>query len=332
MFSWFRRKHKPEPAGFPRPAAPTQASVGGEAPASIAVPDDAQIQLRYLARLFRGTVDLEAGLRESESDWLRQRDEELRSRHSRLLEQVPRLPAVMPRLLAAINDPGKGSARELAGLLETDPVLAGNVLGVVNGPALRVRREPIESLEQAVVIMGLSGMREVIAAAAISPIVNFNRDRRLDGEAVKGLWSQSLDVAVALRSAAQKTGAPHAFELYLAGLTHASGLMALLRGFDSLTAAVPTGAFLSALETLSRRYSVAIVRHWGLPEHTQYVLSCRASGRCDNVHAAMLERAVSFMCACVLGQAGLIERSQVQALREQLPAYAEGWCQGAEPA
>ncbi|ACL73660.1 HDOD domain-containing protein [Thioalkalivibrio sulfidiphilus] len=329
MFSWFRRKHKPEPEGFTLTAARAQAPESGAAPAAAAVPEDAEIQLRYLARLFRAAVDADAALREDEAAWLRQRDEELRSRHASLLEQVPRLPSLMPRLLAAINDPGKGNARALAALLETDPVFAANVLGVVNGPALRVRREPIESLEQAVVILGLSGMREVIAAAAISPIVNFNRDRRLDGEAVKGLWSQSLDVAMAMRLAASRTGSAHGFALYLAGLTHASGLMALLRGVGSLTAAVPSGAFLSGLESLSRRYTVAIVRHWGLPEHTAHVLSCRTGARCSHPEAAMLEQAVSLMRACVLAQAGLLDQARLAALRQRLPDYAEGWCQGA---
>jgi HD-like signal output (HDOD) protein len=275
--------------------------------------------------LFRQAPAPAEDMQESERRWLRTQEDALRHGSEALLERVPRLPSLMPRVLAAINDPDRTSARELAGLIETDPVLAANVLAVVNGPALRIRREPVQSLEQAVVILGLPGMREVVAAAAISPIVSFGRDSRLNAEAVKGLWPASLEAALASRDAARAAGCPGVFESYLAALTHASGLATLLRSLDSLQCAAPSVPFFAALERLSRRYAVVIARHWALPEATLHALGSWSEGARADACASLLDQAVLFVRASALRQQGALAEEPFARLIEQYCPQARLW-------
>ncbi len=71
--------------------------------------------------------------------------------------------------MTALNNPDT-PIRTLTGLIESDPVISSMVLRLINSPAMRVRRENIESLDQAVMLLGFSGMREVVSAAMFSPI------------------------------------------------------------------------------------------------------------------------------------------------------------------
>ena len=130
-----------------------------------------------------------------------------------------------------------------------DPVLAGNVLKVVNSPLMRVRSRDIESLEQAVTMLGSRGMREVIAAATISPLANFGRDSRLNEEILGQVWPETLQTAVNGKLGAEVLDLPdHGFALYMAGLAHSSGLLVLLRGLDRLETREVSSGFVTELE------------------------------------------------------------------------------------
>jgi HD-like signal output (HDOD) protein len=82
---------------------------------------------------------------------------------------APRRPLLLPKLMQAIND-DETSRRDLARLIATDPALAGNLLRLANSPFYRVRPEPVESLDRAVALLGLSGLRSLIASALLQPV------------------------------------------------------------------------------------------------------------------------------------------------------------------
>lgn len=290
---------------------------GGRVPkaaeSSVAPPDERTLGTLYARHLFVESAG--GGVTRDEQAWLRERRDALRDDGEAVAALVPRMPAVMPRLMAAVRDPVRTDTRELAALIESDPVLAANVIRVVNSPALRMRREDVDSLEQAVVIMGFSGMREVIAAATICPIASFDHDARLDGAALKQVWPQTLDVALELRSAASRAGSGRGFELYLAGLVHSSGLLALLRCLRSLQQPVPSEAFIAELEPLARRYSTAIARGWGFSGVTDRFLDAWAQEEDAQGEADMLSRAVAFMRARALEDAGVLDAGCAGSIR-----------------
>jgi HD-like signal output (HDOD) protein len=82
---------------------------------------------------------------------------------------APRRPLLLPKLVQAMND-DQMSRRELSRIIAGDPALAGSLLRLANSPFYRLTREPIESLDRAVAVLGIEGMRSLIAAALLQPV------------------------------------------------------------------------------------------------------------------------------------------------------------------
>jgi HD-like signal output (HDOD) protein len=82
---------------------------------------------------------------------------------------APRRPLLLPKLVQAMNDDDV-SRRALAGIIASDPALAGSLLRLANSPFYRLSPEPIESLDRAVAVLGIEGMRSLIAAALMQPV------------------------------------------------------------------------------------------------------------------------------------------------------------------
>jgi HD-like signal output (HDOD) protein len=82
---------------------------------------------------------------------------------------APRRPLLLPKLMQAMND-NEVSRRELALIIATDPALAGSLLRLANSPFYRLQPEPVESLDRAIALLGLEGMRSLISAALLQPV------------------------------------------------------------------------------------------------------------------------------------------------------------------
>jgi HD-like signal output (HDOD) protein len=82
---------------------------------------------------------------------------------------APRRPMLLPKLMQAMHD-DEVSRRELASIIGTDPALAGALLRLANSPFYRIRPEPVESLDRAIALLGVEGMRSLVAAALMQPV------------------------------------------------------------------------------------------------------------------------------------------------------------------
>lgn len=82
---------------------------------------------------------------------------------------APRRPLQLPKLVQAMNDEDV-SRRELANIIASDPGLAASLFRLVNSPFYRVSNSPIESLDRAVALLGIEGMRSLVAAALMQPV------------------------------------------------------------------------------------------------------------------------------------------------------------------
>ena len=82
---------------------------------------------------------------------------------------APRRPMQLPKLMHAINDE-TASRGALAQIIAGDPALAGNLLRLANSPFYRHSPDPIESLDRAVAMLGIEGLRSMIAAALLQPV------------------------------------------------------------------------------------------------------------------------------------------------------------------
>ena len=84
-------------------------------------------------------------------------------------DYFPRRPMLLPRLLQAINDT-ESTRQHLVNLILEDPSLAGAVLKRANSAFYRTAPVPVERLDRAVVMLGASGLRGLMATAILQPI------------------------------------------------------------------------------------------------------------------------------------------------------------------
>src|SRR6476659_11011071 len=82
------------------------------------------------------------------------------------LDKLPPFSPVLTRLLATLADEDV-SFGELAGIVETDAVLAGNLLRVVNSP-LYGRISAINSVRHSVSILGSVKIRNLVLGLSVS--------------------------------------------------------------------------------------------------------------------------------------------------------------------
>jgi HD-like signal output (HDOD) protein len=135
------------------------------------------------------------------------------------LDKLPPFSPVLTRLLATLSDDNV-SFGELARIIETDAVLAGNLLRVVNSP-LYGRISTINSVRHAVAIMGSVKIRNLVLGLSVS--------RRWSGANVSKRWnapvfnSHSQAVAVLADLLALETPVPYAEGAFAAGLLHDVG-------------------------------------------------------------------------------------------------------------
>src|ERR1700704_1051352 len=135
------------------------------------------------------------------------------------LDKLPPFSPVLTRLLATLADEDV-SFGELAAIIETDAVLAGNLLRVVNS-ALYGRAASINSVRHAVSILGSIKIRNMVLGLSVT--------HRWAGAAVSPKWdsrqfnANSLAVAVLSDLVALEAPVPYPEGAFTAGLLHDVG-------------------------------------------------------------------------------------------------------------
>lgn len=176
---------------------------------------------------------------------------------------VPRRPTALPRLLGLMQDES-ASARDLAALVAQDPALLGEVMRLANS-AQYGRSRKLDSLEQAVMLLGDWGLRQLVTRALMTPVFSA-RQGRYAPRANPRLWDEAARCAHGCAWLA--AGEPGRFDAYLAGMVVDTGMIAALRLMDQVfppQAEASSQQFLAALLPMSARLSVGIARQWHLP-------------------------------------------------------------------
>lgn len=333
MWQWIRQlwASKPKTANVSKPVRRAHIMAAGkpEPTSDINIPDAEQASLLFFQRLMNAPehpLGYTDALRPEETRWLNARAEDLKRTPTQLTQLVPRLPSVLPKLMTALNNPDT-PIRTLTGLIESDPVISSMVLRLINSPAMRVRRENIDSLEQAVMLLGFSGMREVVSAAMFSPIGQLGRIEGANPLLVHDVWPISLRAANALRLGLKvrskhprpSLSSNEAFDLYLSVLIEHTGLIALLRQ-KPLTGPETSAAYLACLRALVPAYSARIAEAWQLSENTIRLIR---SAPAELEHLRVEAR--YFSIACTLNRRGDLDQAQLLHLCRHLPDYASGW-------
>lgn len=218
--------------------------------------------------------------------------------------QVPRLPSVLPRLMRLVRR-DDFSARELAGLLASEPALLGEVMRLANAPAYRGRAAPLASLEAAVALLGQAGMQAVLARAVMAPVFGAGQGRP-GAKAATALWELAGRCAEECARQCPPGGDP--FEARLAGMVSCTGWLVAVRLVDRHAPGEPlrVQTFHDQLAREATRLSARIARSWHLPDAVVQAVAAldRPAGEAPPGSLAALLRQADRAAKAAAAQAG----------------------------
>jgi HD-like signal output (HDOD) protein len=176
---------------------------------------------------------------------------------------VPRVPELVTQLLGVLSDENI-STTALSAEVGRDLVLVAEVIREANSAYYRPAK-PIETLEGAVTMLGLNGLRMLLARIAIRPLIRV-KVQGVARQVAPSVWRHSERCAFAASVMAPGLSVG-VFESYLAGLMQNVGLQVAFQVADrSCAGKVPgSGTFGLELFAASRQLSAVIARHWDFP-------------------------------------------------------------------
>lgn len=190
---------------------------------------------------------------------------------------TPRRPQLLPQLMRAANDPDI-ALQSVARIIGQDPTLSANLLRIANSPFYRVSLRPVESIERAVTLLGLDGLRPVIAAALVQPVMR-------TGEGVFGrlptvIWDHTLLCAAAAADHARRVEHDDAFAAQLVGLLQGLGAIIVIQVLRDEYAKHPGMApdarvAATLLDAWSGPTARRIADSWGLSPRIGHALDAR---------------------------------------------------------
>jgi HD-like signal output (HDOD) protein len=245
---------------------------------------------------------------------------------------APRRPLLLPKLMQAMND-NDVSRRELSSIIATDPALAGALLRLANSPFYRLHPDPVESLERAIALLGLEGMRSLISAALLQPVFRISGGMFLRFGEIS--WEHTLYAAKAAEAhaAVLENADPFAAQLLALIMGLASIVVFRVANDEFLTRKVrPNAAALGALvDRETPQVARRIAASWELSDRIDMALAEQSLG--SAAPATPLGRSLQigrFIGALTLLHAhGVMDEAQVtEALKcggNRAEAYSRIW-------
>ncbi|WP_273027628.1 HDOD domain-containing protein [Massilia timonae] len=195
---------------------------------------------------------------------------------------VPRVPELVSQLLTALSDENI-STSALSAQVGRDLVLVAEVIREANSAYYRPVT-PIETLEGAVTMLGLNGLRMLLARIAFRPLVRV-KVQGVARQVAPNVWKHSERCAFAASVMAPGLSAG-VFESYLAGLMQNLGLQVAFQVADRICEGRVPGSseFGVELFAASRQLSSVIANHWDFPP--EVVEAIEQAGEADGSHLA----------------------------------------------
>jgi HD-like signal output (HDOD) protein len=175
---------------------------------------------------------------------------------------LPSLPEVAVRIGEAVNDEDT-DARKIAGLIETDPVIALKIVKAANS-ARYGGVSQVATVTEAVARLGMQNTRILVVTFALRELFR-TPSRQLEARML-ALWEHSRHVGALAQVLADRVGAFNSHEALLAGLVHDIGCLAVVgyaRDFPDV--AQNTVALESSIRTLRSQLSGMILSTWQMP-------------------------------------------------------------------
>ena len=285
MYQWIKRmlqgaRQPATPAPAVTPAGPPPASDDAPAAAAPAVTGSAPapayeqkslIDTAFAASLFGAWRDDSADAAAAETRVLDAINSIARAQHSGA-DLMRRMPGVVPQLLQSLRS-DTFSGADIARKISSDVVMVAEVIRLANSSAL-ASGQAVTSVQNAVLVIGQEGLRQLVTSVAFRPIIDFNTGPHTRRIAPR-LWDHAERCAHACRKLAPEFGV-EPLDAFLAGLVLNAGLMVALGMMDRNVKdgqRLGSAAFTARLAPAARLVSSGIAKEWRFPDAVSVALA-----------------------------------------------------------
>lgn len=171
-----------------------------------------------------------------------------------ILSKLPPFNPILTKLMANISNPDV-KVEELAGLIESDSVLAGTVLRIVNSAAYG-RMSTVSNVRHAIAMLGTNRLRNIVMGLSACNLVS--------GVTLPSVWSarafnlHSIAVANLTALIAQNVRVAYPEGAFVAGLLHDVGKLAV-----AVSAPREYGEILAGCSAAERELHEVEMENWG---------------------------------------------------------------------
>lgn len=236
------------------------------------------------------------------------------------LSELPRQPMSLPMLMSALSD-DTTTRQDLGNIILRDPALTDQLLKIANSPFFRPDKSIIETVDQAIFMLGMEGIRSVVSAALMRPMMSSRNSE--ETTFIARAWRWGMASARSAETVARLQG-KDASIYFMAGLLPALAYITLYREAHRLVPAGADGTLVklkpAALHQILVRYQwpVArlIARTWGLSNNYQGLLHRPESPR-SHENSALIDGIV------IATREVLRQARQRNLAEEDLPALVQ---------
>jgi HD-like signal output (HDOD) protein len=188
---------------------------------------------------------------------------------------IATLPQVTSQIIKTVEDP-KSTAQQLHKIVSHDPALVTRILKVVNSAFYGLPGQ-VASIERAIVILGLNGIKNIAVAASLGQL--FRGASICEGVSPRDLWTHCIAVAVAARDLSRNMKLNIADEAFLAGLIHDIGILVSLQVYPEKLSEVCRVAQTSGGDFIQLERQIVGLDHqqlgMGLAEQWKFPRACQ---------------------------------------------------------
>lgn len=193
----------------------------------------------------------------------------------RKVTTIATLPQVTSQIIKTVEDP-KSTAQQLHRIVSHDPALVTRILKVVNSAFYGLPGQ-VASIERAIVILGLNGIKNIAVAASLGQL--FRGASICEGVSARDLWTHCIAVAVAARDLSRNMKLNIADEAFLAGLIHDIGILVSLQVYPEKLSEVCRVAQSSGGDFIQLERQIVGLDHqqlgMGLAEQWKFPRACQ---------------------------------------------------------
>ncbi|NPA71941.1 MAG: HDOD domain-containing protein [Gammaproteobacteria bacterium] len=199
-------------------------------------------------------------------------------------QKIPELPNEILMLEKEINSKFASTAT-VAEIIEMNTTLSGEVMRIINSPVIKLK-EPVSSIRDAVNIMGLDNIYNLVVSAALK---NLFGSKAL----FKDIMDQSVDVAFCMADIAEWVDDVSRDEAYMLGLFHNAGALMLAGKTDSDYGALFRKSMSNPLSVIALEdqvygsnhtmIGVLIAKKWKLPVDMLSAIMLHHNKECGNI-------------------------------------------------